>query len=99
VLGAFLAVNGFVTTLWNIVTVGLRQELVPPAFLGRVSSAYRLLSWGLIPVGTLAGGLVAHELGLRAPYLVAAAVRGLALVAALPVLIRPLWTESGQRRV
>ncbi|WP_284740644.1 MFS transporter [Amycolatopsis sp. RTGN1] len=96
-LGAFLAVNGFVTTLWNIVSVGLRQELVPSALLGRVSSAYRLLSWGLIPVGTLAGGLVAHGLGLRAPYLVAAAVRGLALVAALPVLISPLWT--GQRRV
>jgi len=96
-LGAFLAVNGFVTTLWNIVSVGLRQELVPSALLGRVSSAYRLLSWGLIPVGTLAGGLVAHGLGLRAPYLVAAAVRGIALVAALPVLISPLWT--GQRRV
>ncbi|MEV7045908.1 MFS transporter [Amycolatopsis sp. NPDC051061] len=99
VLGAFLAVNGFVTTLWNIVTVGLRQELVPPALLGRVSSAYRLLGWGLIPVGSLAGGLVAHELGLRAPYLVAAVVRGLALVAALPVLLSPLWTETGQRRV
>ncbi|GLY37591.1 hypothetical protein Amsp01_036150 [Amycolatopsis sp. NBRC 101858] len=97
VLGAFLALNGFVTTLWNIVTVGLRQEQVPSALLGRVSSAYRLLSWGLIPVGTLAGGLVAHGLGLRAPYLVAAAVRGIALVAALPVLIGPLWT--GQRRV
>jgi MFS family permease len=88
VLGAFLAVNGFVTTLWNIVTVGLRQELVPAALLGRVTSAYRLLAWGLIPAGTLTGGLVAHGLGLRAPYLVAAAVRGLVLVAALPVLVR-----------
>jgi MFS family permease len=99
VLGAFLAVNGFATTLWNIVTVGLRQELVPAAILGRVTSAYRLLGWGLLPIGTLTGGLVAHGLGLRAPYLVAAAVRGLALVAALPVLVDPLWTGSGQRRV
>ena len=97
VLGTFLAVNGFATTLWNIVTVGLRQRFVPPALLGRVSSAYRLLGWGLIPLGTLTGGLLAHGLGLRAPYLVAAVVRGLALVAALPVLVRPLWT--GQRRV
>ncbi|WIY00552.1 MFS transporter [Amycolatopsis mongoliensis] len=88
VLGAFLAVTGFVTTLWNIVTVGLRQQLVPSSLLGRVTSAYRLLAWGLIPAGTLAGGLVAHGLGLRAPYLVAAAVRGLALVVALPVLVR-----------
>jgi len=89
-LGVFLAVNGFVTTLWNVATVGLRQQLVPPALLGRVSSAYRLLGWGLIPVGTLTGGLVAHGLGLRAPYLVAGAVRGIALVAALPVLVRAL---------
>ncbi|MGW5714625.1 MFS transporter [Amycolatopsis sp. NPDC003865] len=103
VLGGFLAVTGFVTTLWNIVTVGLRQQLVPPELLGRVTSAYRLLGWGLIPVGSLAGGLVAHGLGPRAPYLVAAAARGIALLTVLPVLVRslrsPLWTYGGQRRV
>ncbi len=103
VLGGFLAVTGFVTTMWNIVTVGLRQQLVPAALLGRVTSAYRLVGWGLIPVGTLAGGLVAHQLGLRAPYLVAAAVRGIALLAVLPILVgslrSPLWTYAGQRRV
>ncbi|MDT7802994.1 MAG: hypothetical protein QOI78_6427, partial [Actinomycetota bacterium] len=55
VLGGCLAVNGFATTLWNIVTVGLRQQLVPSGLLGRVSSVYRLLGWGLIPLGTLAG--------------------------------------------
>ncbi|WP_439379870.1 MFS transporter [Amycolatopsis lexingtonensis] len=89
-MGAFLAVSGFATTLWNIVATGLRQRLVPPALLGRVTGAYRLLGWGLIPAGTLAGGLVAHGLGLRAPYLVAAVVRGLALVPALPILLREL---------
>ncbi|MFG1647492.1 MFS transporter [Amycolatopsis sp. NPDC049252] len=88
VLGGCLAVNGFATTMWNIVTVGLRQQLVPSGLLGRVTSVYRLLGWGLIPLGTLAGGLVAHGFGLRVPYLVAAVVRGLALVAAVPVLVR-----------
>jgi hypothetical protein len=90
VLGAFLALNGFVTTLWNVVTVGLRQQCVPSGLLGRVTSVYRLVGWGLIPAGTLTGGLVAHALGLRAPYLVAGAVRGIALVVVLPVLIRAL---------
>jgi MFS family permease len=97
VLGAFLALNGFVTTLWNVVTAGLRQRFVPSALLGRVTSAYRLAGWGLIPVGTSIGGVVAHGLGLRAPYLVAAAVRGIALVVALPVLIRALRTGRGIR--
>jgi MFS family permease len=87
VLGAGLAVNGFATTLWNIVTVSLRQQLVPPELLGRVTGVYRMLGWGLIPFGTLLGGLVAHGFGLRTPYLVASGVRGLALVAAWPALL------------
>ncbi|MFC4061699.1 MFS transporter [Planomonospora corallina] len=90
VLGALLAVNGFAVTLWNIVTVGLRQRLVPPPLLGRVGSVYKMIGWGLIPLGALAGGLVAHAFGLRAPYPVAGALRGIALMIATPVLIRAL---------
>ncbi|MGW0445333.1 MFS transporter [Streptosporangium sandarakinum] len=90
VLGALLAVNGFVTTLWNIVTVSLRQRIVPSGLLGRVNSVYRMLGWGLIPLGALVGGLVAHLFGLRAPYPVAGALRGIALLVAMPVLIRAM---------
>ncbi|MFI6798222.1 MFS transporter [Streptosporangium canum] len=90
VLGALLAVNGFVITLWNIVTVSLRQQIVPSKMLGRVNSVYRMLGWGLIPLGALAGGLVAHAFGLRAPYPVAGVLRGIALLAAMPVLIRAM---------
>ncbi|MEO3875289.1 MFS transporter [Nonomuraea sp. B12E4] len=90
VLGALLAVNGFVTTLWSIVTVSLRQRIVPSEMLGRVNSVYRMLGWGLIPLGALAGGLVAHAFGLRAPYPVAGALRGIALLIAMPVLIRAM---------
>jgi MFS family permease len=87
VLGGFLAVNGFATTMWNIVTTTLRQQLVPSTMLGRVTSVYKMIGWGLIPLGTLTGGLVAHALGVRAPYELAGAVRTIALVAALPVLV------------
>ncbi|ALG10727.1 MFS transporter [Kibdelosporangium phytohabitans] len=87
-LGICLAVNGFATTLFNVVSVTLRQRLVPAGMRGRVNSVYRMFAWGLMPFGVLASGLVAHELGLRAPYQLAAAVRLIALVVALPVLIR-----------
>jgi MFS family permease len=87
VLGALLAVNGFVTTLWNIVTVSIRQHIVPSELLGRVNSVYRMLGWGFIPLGAIVGGLVAHQFGLRAPYPVAGVLRGIALLIALPVLI------------
>lgn len=94
VLGALLAVNGFATTMWNIVTVSLRQEIVPAELLGRVNSVYRLLGWGLIPLGALTGGLIAHQFGLRAPYPIAGALRGIALIAALPVLVSAMRSRT-----
>jgi MFS family permease len=90
VLGGFMALNAFFVTLWNVVTLTFRQRLVPTELLGRVNSAYRMLGWGLMPVGAVTGGLVAHSYGLRAPYVVAFAIRLLALVAAAPVLLRAL---------
>ncbi|WP_433351864.1 MFS transporter [Microtetraspora malaysiensis] len=99
VLGALLATNGFLITLWNIVTTGLRQQMVPAEMLGRVNSAYRMLGWGLIPLGALIGGLVAHAFGLRAPYPIAGVLRGIALLVALPLMIRAVRADaSGQRR-
>ncbi|WP_116201696.1 MFS transporter [Amycolatopsis circi] len=87
VLGALLGINGFATTLWSVVTVSLRQQAVPTELRGRVHSVYRMLGWGLMPLGSLAGGLVADVFGIRAAYPVAGAVRGIALAVALPVLL------------
>ena len=64
--------QGFAVTMWNVVTVSLRQQVVPAHLLGRVNSVYRMLGWGLMPLGALAGGFVAHAAGLRAPYIVGA---------------------------
>ncbi|MCW2510917.1 MAG: antibiotic efflux protein [Modestobacter sp.] len=89
-LAVLLAVNGLAIMVWNIETVTLRQQLVPAGLLGRVNSVYRLLGWGLLPIGAVAGGLVAHGLGLRAPLPLAGALRALALIAAAPVLFRAL---------
>src|ERR1700722_11003150 len=71
VVAALLAVQGFSVAMWNVVTVSLRQRVVPGHLLGRVNSVYRMLGWGLMPLGALAGGFVAHAAGLRAPYVVA----------------------------
>ena len=87
VAAVMLAGQGFVVTMWNVVTVSLRQRIVPAHLLGRVNSVYRMLGWGLMPLGALAGGFVAHAAGLRAPYVVAGLLCGLALLAALPPLL------------
>jgi MFS family permease len=87
VAAVLLAAQGFVITMWNIVTVSLRQQIVPSDLLGRVNSVYRMLGWGLMPLGALVGGFIAHTEGLRAPYIVAGLVCGIALLAALPLLV------------
>jgi hypothetical protein len=49
-----------------------------------------MIGWGLIPVGALTRGLVAHAFGLRATYLIAGTVRGIAPLAAMPGLLRAM---------
>ncbi|HEY3979642.1 MAG TPA: hypothetical protein VGM79_20375 [Streptosporangiaceae bacterium] len=55
VLDVLLALNGFATIIWSVVTVSMRQHMVPSDLLGRVNSAYRMVGWGLMPLGALAG--------------------------------------------
>lgn len=69
-----ITVNALMTTIWNIVAVTLRQQLVPNHLFGRVNSVYRWISTGVIPLGAVIGGLVADRFGLRAPYFASAAM-------------------------
>jgi MFS family permease len=73
-VGASLLVGGLQMTLWNVVTVSLRQRITPDRLLGRMNSCYRLVGWGTMPLGALLGGLVAEGLGLRAVFALAAGV-------------------------
>jgi MFS family permease len=94
VVAALLAVQGFSAAMWNVVTVSLRQRVVPGHLLGRVNSVYRMLGWGLMPLGALAGGFVAHAAGLRAPYIVAGLLCGLSALVALPLLLAAAGLRS-----
>jgi MFS family permease len=75
---AALAVFGAAGEVWNVVAVSYRQARVPDHLLGRVMASYRVIAYGAMPTGALLGGAVAPAFGLRAPFLV-----GAALVAAL----------------
>lgn len=66
--GIAFAVTSYSAILFNVAGVPLRQLLVPDALRGRVLSAYRMLAWGAIPAGGIAGGVVATGAGLRAPF-------------------------------
>jgi hypothetical protein len=62
-----LAVASFAFAVWNVLSVTLRQRLVPAEFLGRVNAASRTLSMTAAPIGALSGGALAVWLGLSAP--------------------------------
>lgn len=85
----------FTAVLWNVITVSLRQMIIPDNLLGRVNSVYRFFAWGMMPIGLAAGGLIvagveaaggSRELALRMPWFVAAAVFMLLFAYAAPKL-------------
>ncbi len=73
------AIEMGVGVLWNVITVSLRQSIIPDHLLGRVNSVYRFFAWGMMPIGSLLGGLIivvtdmfgSRELALRMPWLIA----------------------------
>jgi MFS family permease len=84
VAGVAYAATGAVWAVWNVTLLSLRQSIVPDRLMGRVVGAIRLVGFGTIPLGALLGGLVARTLGLRAPFLLGAAVLAVAALAAAP---------------
>jgi predicted MFS family arabinose efflux permease len=81
-----LALLGGAAMVWNVLSTSFRQAVVPSRLQGRVNSIYRGASWGVISVGAALGGVVADRLGLRAPFLLAAAVVVVAGALGLPWL-------------
>jgi len=68
--------------LWNVITVSLRQTIIPSHLLGRVNSVYRFFARGMMPLGAAFGGVLVwlmerqfdRDLALRSTWFAAAAV-------------------------
>ena len=56
----------------NVHAVSLRQTAIPKHLHGRVNAAYRLISWGAIPLGAGLGGLLASAAGAHTAMLIGA---------------------------
>ncbi|MFV1971806.1 MAG: MFS transporter [Acidimicrobiia bacterium] len=88
-------VTAFTGVLWNVITVSLRQTIIPDRLLGRVNSVYRFFAWGMMPIGLAIGGLLVkgaegfgidRVMALRLPYFVSAAALFLVFLWAVPKL-------------
>jgi MFS family permease len=80
-------VIGFLIVLYNVAGISFFQAITPDRMLGRMNASRRFVVWGVIPLGSLAGGVLASTIGLRETLFVAAAG---ASVAFLPLLFSPL---------
>lgn len=55
---ALFSLTALLGIVWNVITVSLRQEIIPSHLLGRVNSVYRFFAWGMMPIGAAVGGVL-----------------------------------------
>jgi predicted MFS family arabinose efflux permease len=62
VIALALAASSFWGLVWNVVAQSVRQVAVPPEVQGRVASLRGAVGFGVIPLGSLAGGAIGAAL-------------------------------------
>jgi MFS family permease len=75
--------------VYNVTQVSMRQAITPERLQGRMNSVIRFIVWGVMPLGTLAGGAIATGFDLRTAIWIGAIGNALAW---LPVTIGPVRT-------
>jgi MFS family permease len=60
---------GFAISQWNILLMATYQRIIPNELYGRIHGTRRTLVWGMMPIGSLIGGVLAH-FSLRLPMLI-----------------------------
>jgi MFS family permease len=78
---------GFSIVLYNVVAISLFQATTPDRLLGRMNASRWFVVWGVIPLGSLAGGALASTIGLRETLWVGAVGTSVAFI---PLLFSPL---------
>lgn len=86
VAGVLLAALG--STFWRIIVSSYRQQEVPERLLGRVYAAYRVISWGSLPIGAGIAAVVAAIAGVAAVFWTASAIAVLFVAGYLALMIR-----------
>jgi len=99
VLVAGFAMSGFGIGVANSQAVSLRQLAVDSSLRGRANASYRLVSWGALSLGALAGGAAVTLLGAVPAAMVGAGTMALATApVALSSVRRAVSIEAAARR-
>ncbi len=87
VAGLLTAVSLGAIMVWNVLTLALRQRLIPNEMLGRVGASYRFLVFLGMPVGALIGGILAYRYGVRSAIFVSGSIL-IFLGLVVPILLK-----------
>ncbi|MEV4131976.1 MFS transporter [Dactylosporangium sp. NPDC049742] len=68
---ALFLVTACLVMIGNVLTMSLRQTLIPEELFGRVQGVWRTAVWGGIPVGGFAGGVLADATDVPTVFVVA----------------------------
>jgi len=74
--------------IFDINQLSLRQAITPQRLQGRVNASMLFIVWGVIPIGSLLGGLLGSTIGLRQTLAVGAVGMSLAFIW---VVFSPIW--------
>lgn len=83
--GIGFGIVGICNVAWNVVATSLRQETVPAHLLGRVLSFSRVITRLAMPLGALAGGVIANAYDPAVVFFIAAAAK------AVEIVIAKIW--------
>lgn len=75
--------------VWNVLSATRRQRRTPRSMLARVSSTFRALTWGALPIGATLGGLGGEQWGVPMVFVVAGGVVLLLGCLVGPSFLRP----------
>jgi MFS family permease len=77
------------TSIGNVATLSVRHRIIPSERFGLINNLFRMFVMGAVPLGALAGGILADVTGVRTTFVVAGAVQ-LVCLAALAWPLRSL---------
>jgi predicted MFS family arabinose efflux permease len=86
-------VRGVSRTVFNVTQVSLRQAITPDRLLGRMNASMRFLMWCVVPLGAVAGGVLAGAFGLPETMAIGAAGT---FLAGIWVYLPPVWRVRNQ---
>jgi predicted MFS family arabinose efflux permease len=91
-IAAGLLLWGTAVVIFNATSATLVQATTPARLMSRMFASRRLVSWGVMPVGTLLGGLLGTYFGLRTAVFIGAGGRALAGLIILASPVRSIRT-------